>query len=303
MSHPRHALCVIVSARESRTTCTRRRSARADTASATSRRCSPRRRRCAAATSSPGIAAESGEERVAAQFALADLPLTAFLNEAVVPYEADEVTRLIVDTHDKAAFAPVASLTVGGFRDWLLSDEATTETLTALAPGLTPEMAAAVSKICRLQDLMLIASKCSVVTQVPQHDRPARPALGAAAAQPSDRRPARHRRQHSRRPAARLGRRRDRHQPGDRQPGARSQAARHARRRAHQARYSDPELRARACDDDARADQAGRAGRSGVPVGRRHRGGEQGLRRQPRAAARRRAKRRLRSSAARSATT
>ena len=112
-----------------------------------------------------GIAAESGEERVAAQFALADLPLTAFLNEAVVPYEADEVTRLIVDTHDKAAFAPVASLTVGGFRDWLLSDEATTERLTALAPGLTPEMAAAVSKICRLQDLMLIASKCSVVTK------------------------------------------------------------------------------------------------------------------------------------------
>ncbi len=113
----------------------------------------------------PGIAAESGEERVAAQFALADLPLTAFLNEAVVPYEADEVTRLIIDTHDKAAFAPVASLTVGGFRDWLLSDEATTETLTALAPGLTPEMAAAVSKICRLQDLMLVASKCSVVTK------------------------------------------------------------------------------------------------------------------------------------------
>ena len=112
-----------------------------------------------------GIAAESGEERVAAQFALADLPLTTFLNEAVVPYEADEVTRLILDTHDKAAFVPVASLTTGGFRDWLLSDEATTERLTALAPGLTPEMAAAVSKLCRLQDLMLIASKCRVVTK------------------------------------------------------------------------------------------------------------------------------------------
>src|SRR5688572_12186343 len=112
-----------------------------------------------------GLAAESGEERVAAQFALADLPLAAFLNEAVVPYETDEVTRLIVDTHDKAAFASVASLTVGGFRDWLLSDDATTERLTALAPGLTPEMVAAVSKICRLQDLMLIASKCSVVTK------------------------------------------------------------------------------------------------------------------------------------------
>src|SRR4051794_18961501 len=111
------------------------------------------------------LAAESGEERVAAQFALADLPLTTFLSEPVVPYERDEVTRLIIDTHDKAAFAPVAALTVGGLRDWLLSDQATTEILTALAPGLTPEMAAAVSKICRLQDLILIAAKCSVVTK------------------------------------------------------------------------------------------------------------------------------------------
>jgi ethanolamine ammonia-lyase large subunit len=112
-----------------------------------------------------GLAAESGEERVAAQFALADLPLTTFLNEQVVPYESDEVTRLIVDRHDKAAFAAVAHLTVGGLRDWLLSDEATTPALTALAPGITPEMAAAVSKISRLQDLMVIASKCNVVTR------------------------------------------------------------------------------------------------------------------------------------------
>ena len=74
-----------------------------------------------------GLAAETGEERVAAQYALADLPLTTFLNEAVIPYESDEVTRLIVDTHDAAAFAPIAHLTVGGFRDWLLSDEATTD--------------------------------------------------------------------------------------------------------------------------------------------------------------------------------
>jgi ethanolamine ammonia-lyase large subunit len=111
-----------------------------------------------------GIAADTGEERVAAQFALADAPLTAFLNEAIVPYEADEVTRLIVDSHDRAAFAPVASLTVGGFRDWLLADETTTPVLSALAPGVTPEMAAAVSKLCRLQDLIVIAAKCSVVT-------------------------------------------------------------------------------------------------------------------------------------------
>src|SRR5271165_7199096 len=98
-----------------------------------------------------GIAAESGEERVAARYALADLPLTAFLDASVIPYEGDAVTRLIVDGHDKEAFAPVAHLTVGGFRDWLLADETTTPVLTALAPGLIPEMVAAVSKICRLQ--------------------------------------------------------------------------------------------------------------------------------------------------------
>ncbi|MBI3704198.1 MAG: ethanolamine ammonia-lyase subunit EutB [Rhizobiales bacterium] len=112
-----------------------------------------------------GLAAESGEQRVAAQYALADLPLTTFLNEAVVPYESDEVTRLIVDSHDKAAFGPVAHLTVGAFRDWLLSDEATIDTLTRLSPGVTPEIAAAVSKISRLQDLMIVAAKCAVVTR------------------------------------------------------------------------------------------------------------------------------------------
>jgi ethanolamine ammonia-lyase large subunit len=112
-----------------------------------------------------GLAAETGEERVAAQFALADLPLTTFLREHVVSYESDEVTRLIIDTHDEAAFAPVAHLTVGGLRDWLLSDAATTPALAALAAGVTPEMAAAVSKISRLQDLMVMAAKCSVVTR------------------------------------------------------------------------------------------------------------------------------------------
>ena len=112
-----------------------------------------------------GIAAETGEERVAAQFALADLPLKTFRTDHVVPYEVDEVTRLILDSHDRKAFAPVAALTVGGFRDWLLSDKATSPVLAALAPGVTPEMAAAVSKICRAQDLMLIAAKCVVVTR------------------------------------------------------------------------------------------------------------------------------------------
>jgi len=112
-----------------------------------------------------GLAAETGEERVAAQFALADLPLTRFLEEAVVPYETDEVTRLILDTHDGTAFAAIAHLTVGGFRDWILSDAATTAALAALAPGVTPEMAAAVAKISRLQDLMVMAAKCEVVTR------------------------------------------------------------------------------------------------------------------------------------------
>jgi ethanolamine ammonia-lyase large subunit len=112
-----------------------------------------------------GVAAETGEEQVAAQYALADLPLAAFLREPVVPYETDEVTRLIIDTHDREAFAPIAHLTVGGFRDWLLADEATPAALSALAPGVTPEMAAAVSKISSLQDLIVMAAKCAVVTR------------------------------------------------------------------------------------------------------------------------------------------
>jgi len=112
-----------------------------------------------------GLAAESAEERVAAQFALADLALARFLEEEIVPYEKDEVTRLIVDTHDAGAFAPVRSFTVGELRDWLLSDEATGARLAALAPGLTPEMAAAVSKLMRVQDLIAASAKIRVVTR------------------------------------------------------------------------------------------------------------------------------------------
>jgi ethanolamine ammonia-lyase large subunit len=111
------------------------------------------------------VAADSDAERAAAQMALADVPLKRFLNEALIPYEDDEVTRLIIDTHDAAAFAPVSHLTVGGFRDWLLGDEADEASLRALAPGLTPEMAAAVSKIMRVQDLVLVAQKIRVVTR------------------------------------------------------------------------------------------------------------------------------------------
>jgi ethanolamine ammonia-lyase large subunit len=116
-----------------------------------------------------GVAATSAEERVAAQYALADLPLRHFLEEHLIPYETDEVTRLIIDTHNlaenQAAFAPIASLTVGEFRDWLLSGDATGERLAALSPGLTPEMAAAVSKLMRIQDLILVAAKIHVVTR------------------------------------------------------------------------------------------------------------------------------------------
>ncbi len=112
-----------------------------------------------------GIAAASGEQRAAAQMTLADLPLRTFLQEAVVPYETDEVTRLIFDSHDAVAFNAVATLTVGEFRDWLLSDAATGEVLAALAPGLTPEMVAAVSKLMRAQDLILVARKIRVVTR------------------------------------------------------------------------------------------------------------------------------------------
>jgi ethanolamine ammonia-lyase large subunit len=112
-----------------------------------------------------GIAADSAEEMIAARMALADVPLTRFLHETVIPYEDDEVTRLIIDGHDTACFAPVASLTVGGFRDFLLSDAATSDVLSKLARGLTAEMAAAVSKLMRNQDLILVAKKCRVTTR------------------------------------------------------------------------------------------------------------------------------------------
>lgn len=113
-----------------------------------------------------GIAARTAQERVAAQCALADLPLRRLLDEAVVPCESDDVTRLILDSHDAAAFAAVAHLTVGGLRDWLLSYDCGEAELAALAPGLTPEMAAAVSKIMRIQDMVLVARKCRVVTRL-----------------------------------------------------------------------------------------------------------------------------------------
>jgi ethanolamine ammonia-lyase large subunit len=112
-----------------------------------------------------GVAAHSAEERAVAQMALAELPLATFLSVVLIPYEDDEITRLIIDRHDAAAFAPVSHLTVGDFRNWLLGDDVDSAVLTALSPGITPEMAAAVCKIMRNQDLILVAKKCQVVTK------------------------------------------------------------------------------------------------------------------------------------------
>ncbi|MDF2433063.1 MAG: ethanolamine ammonia-lyase large subunit [Mucilaginibacter sp.] len=112
-----------------------------------------------------GVCAESYEERIAAQIALADVPLKTFLNEVIIPYEKDEITRLIIDDHDNISFNSISHLTVGEFRDWLLSDETDTAVLKTIEAGITPEMAAAVSKLMRNQDLIAVAKKCEVVTR------------------------------------------------------------------------------------------------------------------------------------------
>jgi len=114
-----------------------------------------------------GCAASSDAERAAAAWQLADVPLATFLEDLLVPYESDEVTRLIVDTHDRAAFGEISHLTVGGFRDWLLETSArpdAAERITRVAAGLTPEMVAAASKIMRNQDLVLVASAARVTS-------------------------------------------------------------------------------------------------------------------------------------------
>lgn len=112
-----------------------------------------------------GVAAESAFERVAAQHALANVPLKTFVNEAIIPYETDEVTRLIMDTHDKEAFKPISHMTVGEFREWLLSYSTDESVLRKVKNGITPEMAAAVSKLMRVQDLITVAKKCRVITR------------------------------------------------------------------------------------------------------------------------------------------
>ena len=112
-----------------------------------------------------GVAATTAVERIAAKMCLADLPLSVFLSEAVIPYEADEITRLIIDRHNRLAFAEISHLTVGDFRNWLLADSTDETTLSRIAPGITPEMAAAVSKLMRNQDLVVAAKKCRIVTR------------------------------------------------------------------------------------------------------------------------------------------
>lgn len=112
-----------------------------------------------------GIGAATAQERMAARHVLAETPLKQFLTEALIPYEDDNITRLIIDGHDAKAFAPVSHMTVGDFRNWLLSEQATTAALAALAPGLTPEMVAAASKLMRNQDLIAVARKCRVITR------------------------------------------------------------------------------------------------------------------------------------------
>ena len=112
-----------------------------------------------------GVAATSAQERVAAQMALADVPLKHFLNEALIPYEIDEVTRLIFDTHNPIAFQEISGLTVGDFRNYLLSENLTTQDLSKLQTGLTPEMVAAVSKIMRIQDMITLSAKCQNISK------------------------------------------------------------------------------------------------------------------------------------------
>jgi ethanolamine ammonia-lyase large subunit len=111
-----------------------------------------------------GVAADSAEQRVAARYVLADLPLATFLNEIVVPYEADEISRLMIDRHDVEAFVPIAHLTVGGLREWLLDNETDGAAIARIALGLTSEMVAAVSKLMRNQDLIAVARKVRVQT-------------------------------------------------------------------------------------------------------------------------------------------
>ena len=209
---------------------------------------------------------------------LADVPLRRFLNEPLTPYEDDEVTRLIFDSHDALAFARVAHLTVGEFREWLLNESTTGEDLAAVSAGVTPEMAAAVSKIMRVQDLVTAGAKPRVVTRFRDTIGPGGAAFDAAPAQSSDRRSARHRGQRDRRIAVCERRRGDRRESGVGRCRASRDAAAHARSRARVAGDSHADLRAGARDHADGGDAARRAGGPGVSIDRGDRGGQSRVR-------------------------
>ncbi len=186
--------------------------------------------------------------------ALAEVPLTDILDNPLIPYEQDEVTRLILDTHDAQGFAALRHLTVGDFRDWLLDDATDTATLQRVARAITPEMAAAVSKLMRNQDLILAASKCQVVTRF--RNTIGLPGHLSVRLQPNHpyRRPERHRRQYARRAAVRRRGRGDRHQPGQRQLTGAGAAERHAGRYYSALRHSHPVLHSDPCHQYAAVD-------------------------------------------------
>ncbi len=216
-----------------------------------------------------GIAAESHEERAAAQLALSDVPLAKFLEELIIPYEKDEVTRLIIDSHDKEAFKPVSHLTVGDFRNWLLGNEVDTPVLQALSPGLTPEMAAAVSKIMSLQDLICRFQEMQGRNQVQKYHRPGRPLVRQAPAQPPHGRPEGNRREHPGRTFLRRGRRGHRDQSRDRQYRKCDSPFGDARFAQREVRHSRPVLRPCPRYDDDGGNKAQGARGPGLSI---HRG-------------------------------
>jgi ethanolamine ammonia-lyase large subunit len=112
-----------------------------------------------------GLAARSEQERVAAKHALADVTLQEIVDNPLIPPEKDEVSRLILETHDRAEFKNISSMTVGALRELILRDETTEQELKRLHWAITPEIAAAVAKLMSNKDLVLAAAKVRVVTR------------------------------------------------------------------------------------------------------------------------------------------
>lgn len=112
-----------------------------------------------------GIAAQSMRERAAARRVLADLSLREIVDHPVIDPTQDEVSRLIVESHDREAFAAIADFSVGQFREWLLDDSTDGEAIAAVRAGITPEVAASTARLMGNLDLMVAASKVRVVTR------------------------------------------------------------------------------------------------------------------------------------------